>query len=74
MYTKTRPLQIRRAVAFYEDAAERLLGVEAVSPTPSFEAGRFGFAMHSNAAKGARSAMESPWWLQRDSNPVYDPR
>jgi hypothetical protein len=33
IYTKIRPPQLKRAVAFYEDGAERLLGVEAVSGT-----------------------------------------
>jgi hypothetical protein len=31
---KIRPPQLKRAVAFYEDGAERLLGVEAVPPAP----------------------------------------
>ena len=30
IYTKIRPPQLKRAVAFYEDGAERLLSVEAV--------------------------------------------
>jgi site-specific recombinase XerD len=31
IYTKIRPSQLKRAVAFYEDGAERLLSVEAVA-------------------------------------------
>jgi hypothetical protein len=34
IYTKIRPPQLKRAVAFYEDGAERLLSVEAVPPAP----------------------------------------
>ena len=34
IYTKIRPPQLKRAVAFYEDEAERLLSVEAVASTP----------------------------------------
>jgi hypothetical protein len=34
IYTKIRPPQLKRAVAFHEDDAERLLGVEAVAPAP----------------------------------------
>ena len=34
IYTKIRPPQLKRAVAFYEDGAERLLSVEAASPAP----------------------------------------
>ena len=34
IYTKIRPPQLKRAVAFYEDGAERLRSVEAVASTP----------------------------------------
>ena len=34
IYTKIRPPQLKRAVAFYEDGAERLLSVEAVQSAP----------------------------------------
>jgi hypothetical protein len=34
IYTKIRPPQLKRAVAFYEDGAERLLGIEAVPREP----------------------------------------
>ena len=42
IYTKIRQPQLKRAVAFYEDGAERLLSVEAVPPAPeSFEDARY---------------------------------
>ena len=34
IYTKIRPPQLKRAVAFYEDQAQRLLSVETVAPAP----------------------------------------
>ena len=47
-----RPPQLKRAVPFYDDAAERLLSVEAVPPAAqSFKDGRSGFEERSNAPK-----------------------
>ena len=34
IHTQIRPPQLKRAVAFYEDGAERLLSVEAAPPAP----------------------------------------
>jgi hypothetical protein len=35
IYTKIRPPQLKHAVAFYEDEAERLLSVDAVASAPN---------------------------------------
>ena len=48
IYTKIRPPQLKRAVAFYEDEAERLLSIEAVPSAPKVSGtGRTGFEEHS---------------------------